>query len=64
MEGSKNPYRDRAAAIYAAEGLDACKAYLHLLVRTWHTNPAGAVHILFDVVPYDVLEADYKEANK
>lgn len=58
-----NPYHVRAAAIYDAEGLDACMLYLHLQVRLRHINPAEAAHILVWTVPDNVLDA-YQKSRK
>lgn len=54
-----NPYHVRAAAIYDAEGLDACMLYLHLQVRLRHICASQAAHILCWTVPDDVLDAEY-----
>ena len=57
-------YRIRleASGIYVAHGLDAVIAYLKDLCRRWEICATDAVHILFDVVPEDVLHDHYKEA--
>ena len=50
-------YHVRAAEIYDAEGMDACKAYLHKLVRSRAICASQAAHILLWTVPDDVPAA-------
>lgn len=54
-------FQKAAATEYATGGMDAIMKYLHGLVRSRQTNPAGATHILVWTVPGDVLDAYWKE---
>lgn len=61
---NRTDYQKVAAAEYAAGGMDAIMKYLHGLVRSHRTNPAGATHILVWTVPGDVLDAYWEEKEE
>ena len=52
-----NPYHTRAAAIYDAEGMAACMAYLHMLVRSRYIDASQASHIIMWTASEDDLHA-------